>query len=86
MRNTPIGLRSLMAAALLAIAGGASGTVMNLSPQLPELAGPGPFLGGTARTRGKGGKTPSRKVGTKANKRAAIKARNVRRHRAACRA
>lgn len=47
--------------------------------QREALAKIGPY-----ESRGKGGKSPSRHVGTKAHKRAATKARNVRRHRAAC--
>lgn len=38
---------------------------------------------GTYESRGKGGKSPSRHVGTKRARRAALKARNVRRNRRA---
>lgn len=48
--------------------------------QQAALARIGPY-----ESRGKGGKQPGRHVGTKAHARVARKARNVRRHRAACR-
>jgi hypothetical protein len=73
MRSSPFSRANAMFAAIAA------------AMALPAFAQRGALASvGSYESRGKGGKTPSRKAGTKANGRAALKARNVRRHRAAC--
>lgn len=73
MKSSPFSRASAMFSAIAA--------AMALAPSMQKVALSqiGPY-----ESRGKGGKAPSRRVGTKACQRAARKARNVRRHRAAC--
>lgn len=66
--------RSLaMMTAIAAVMARAAGNFALQQSGVKEL---GPY-----KSRGKGGKTPSRHVGTKAHQRAALKARSVRRNR-----
>ncbi|CAB4158760.1 hypothetical protein UFOVP708_22 [uncultured Caudovirales phage] len=72
MRSSPFSRANAMFAAIAA------------AMSLPAFAQRGALASvGSYESRGKGGKTPSRKVGTAANRRAAIKASNVRSNRAA---
>ncbi len=73
MKSSPFARASAMFAAIAA--------AMSLAPAMQQVA-----LSqiGTYESRGKGGKSPHRRTGVKAAQRAARKARNVRRHRQAC--
>lgn len=77
-RSQPFARALALAASIGAIMSQAAAGAMSQIDSKIALSGLGSY-----ESNGKGGKHPHRRVGTKANKRASIKARNVRRNRLA---